>query len=275
MGGTAQGNVVAGASSRDRLVGQPVLRTEDARFVTGAGCFVDDFTREGLCHAVVVRSAVAHARLTGISPGERTRAARRPRGTDRLRPGRPRRSDPDPPRAAPRLRPVPAGAARRDRVRYVGEPVAVVIAEDRGGRRRCGRARHAGVRASRPGGRRPPGHDRRERAPRERRHERRIALHGRRAASPDAAFATAEYTRTETFRCHRHGAMPLETRGLVAEWDAVAAQADRVGRDEGDVLQPARARARCSASPKRTSSSWSSTSAAASACAASSIPRTS
>ena len=66
MGGAAQGNVVAGASSRDRLVGQPVLRTEDARFVTGTGCFVDDFTREGMCHAVVVRSAVAHARLTGI-----------------------------------------------------------------------------------------------------------------------------------------------------------------------------------------------------------------
>src|SRR6185295_10090916 len=40
--------------------------------------------------------------------------------------------------------------------------------------------------------------------------------------SPDAAFAGAEYTRTETFRCHRHGAMPLETRGLVAEWEAAA-----------------------------------------------------
>ena len=41
MGGTARGDVVAGASSRDRLVGQPVLRAEDARFVTGTGCFVD------------------------------------------------------------------------------------------------------------------------------------------------------------------------------------------------------------------------------------------
>jgi carbon-monoxide dehydrogenase large subunit len=39
---------------------------------------------------------------------------------------------------------------------------------------------------------------------------------------PAAAFARAEYTRRETFRCHRHGAMPLETRGLVAEWDAAA-----------------------------------------------------
>ena len=75
MGGTARGDVVAGASGRDRLVGQPVLRAEDARFVTGTGCFVDDFTREGMCHAVVVRSAVAHARLTGI---RRATALQRP-----------------------------------------------------------------------------------------------------------------------------------------------------------------------------------------------------
>ena len=67
--------------------------------------------------------------------------------------------------------------------------------------------------------------------------------------SPDAAFAGAEYTRTETFRCHRHGAMPLETRGLVAEWDAVGGADDRVGRHQGDVLQPGHARADARAGP--------------------------
>src|SRR5262249_56143754 len=36
----------------------------------------------------------------------------------------------------------------------------------------------------------------------------------------DAAFAKAEYTRRESFRCHRLTAVPLETRGLIAEWDA-------------------------------------------------------
>src|SRR5580765_7371727 len=132
MGGTARGNVVAGASSRDRLVGQPVLRTEDARFVTGTGCFVDDFTREGMCHAVVVRSAVAHARLTGI---RRATALQRPGVLTVLI-----ASDlgylggPIPIRIAPlpgfdRYLQEPLA---RDRVRYVGEPVAVVIAEDRG-----------------------------------------------------------------------------------------------------------------------------------------------
>jgi len=36
----------------------------------------------------------------------------------------------------------------------------------------------------------------------------------------DAAFVRAEYTRRESFRCHRLTAVPLETRGLIAEWDA-------------------------------------------------------
>ena len=36
----------------------------------------------------------------------------------------------------------------------------------------------------------------------------------------DAAFAKAEYTRRETFRCHRLTAVPLETRGSIAEWTA-------------------------------------------------------
>ncbi len=40
----------------------------------------------------------------------------------------------------------------------------------------------------------------------------------------DAAFAKAEYTRRESFRCHRLTGLPLETRGLVAEWDAAKAK---------------------------------------------------
>ena len=36
----------------------------------------------------------------------------------------------------------------------------------------------------------------------------------------DAAFAKAEYTRKETFRCHRLTGLPLETRGQIAEWNA-------------------------------------------------------
>jgi len=223
MGGTARGDVVAGASSRDRLVGQPVLRAEDARFVTGTGCFVDDFTREGMCHAVVVRSAVAHARLTGI---RRATALQRPGVLTVLT-----ASDlgdlggPIPMRIAPlpgfdRYLQEPLA---RDRVRYVGEPVAVVIAEDRGAADDAAELVTAEYELL------DPVVDVHQAMTDE------SVLHesaGTNVASrytvsrgsPDAALAGAEYTRTETFRCHRHGAMPLETRGLVAEWDAVAAR---------------------------------------------------
>src|SRR5258708_13752327 len=36
----------------------------------------------------------------------------------------------------------------------------------------------------------------------------------------DAAFADAPYVRRESFRTQRHMALPLEPRGLLAEWDA-------------------------------------------------------
>src|SRR5262245_62983822 len=51
---------------REPLVGAPVRRSEDLRFVTGRGRYVGDITLPGQCHAVVVRSDVAHGRLARI-----------------------------------------------------------------------------------------------------------------------------------------------------------------------------------------------------------------
>ena len=48
------------------LIGQPVDRAEDRRFLTGAGTFVDDLKRDGMLHAVVLRSSVAHGRINGV-----------------------------------------------------------------------------------------------------------------------------------------------------------------------------------------------------------------
>src|SRR3981081_3153068 len=58
------------------LIGQPVDRAEDQRFLTGAGTFVDDLKRDGMLHAVVLRSSVAHGRINGID----TSAARASKG---------------------------------------------------------------------------------------------------------------------------------------------------------------------------------------------------
>ena len=48
------------------LIGEPVHRAEDFRFLRGAGSFIDDIRREGMLHAVVLRSPVAHGRIRSI-----------------------------------------------------------------------------------------------------------------------------------------------------------------------------------------------------------------
>ena len=45
-----------------------------------------------------------------------------------------------------------------------------------------------------------------------------------RKGDPDRAFATADYIRRESFRSQRHAATPMETRGILAQWDAASQQ---------------------------------------------------
>jgi len=112
------------------LIGADVRRREDPALVQGAGRFVDDLAPPRLVFASVLRSPHAHARLRRL---DTMRAAAIPRVvrviTARDVDGT---VDPEPavgiPPAARRpARPLLA----RDVVRYVGEPVAVVVAEDR------------------------------------------------------------------------------------------------------------------------------------------------
>lgn len=56
-------------------IGQAVRRREDARLLTGEGEFVDDVALPGLVHAVVVRSPYAHARILSIDVSDAAAAA--------------------------------------------------------------------------------------------------------------------------------------------------------------------------------------------------------
>src|SRR6266705_289215 len=112
------------------LIGADVRRREDPALVQGAGRFVDDLAPPRLVFASVLRSPHAHARLRRL---DTMRAAAIP-GVVRVITARDVDGtvDPEPavgiPPAARRpARPLLA----RDVVRYVGEPVAVVAAEDR------------------------------------------------------------------------------------------------------------------------------------------------
>src|SRR2546429_7389967 len=50
----------------DRLFGKSIKRTEDPRFITGRGKYVDDLKLPGMTYAAFVRSPHAHARIKGI-----------------------------------------------------------------------------------------------------------------------------------------------------------------------------------------------------------------
>ena len=49
-----------------KFVGQPLLRSEDLRLLRGKGQYVDDLHRDGMLHAAILRSQVAHGRLRSI-----------------------------------------------------------------------------------------------------------------------------------------------------------------------------------------------------------------
>lgn len=118
-----------------RWVGAPVKRNEDRRLLTGEALFVDDVELPGLLHAAFLRSPVAHGRIRSLDVS----AARERRGVVAVltasdlgaycRPGPLLVPPPPIPGAVFNLRThLPLA---RDRVRYAGEPVAVVIAESR------------------------------------------------------------------------------------------------------------------------------------------------
>src|SRR6187399_2370136 len=113
------------------LIGEAVHRAEDPRFLQGTGRFVDDLQREGMLHAVVLRSPVAHGRIRKIDalaaraiPGVHAVVTAAEIGHVPVIPLRLANL----PEFKNYLQPVIA----TDKVRYVGEPVAVVVAETQG-----------------------------------------------------------------------------------------------------------------------------------------------
>jgi len=205
----------------NRLIGSAVKRTEDLRFVRGRGEYIDDVRREGQLYAYVFRSPVAHGRILAID----TARARRFPGVHAII------TAADLPRPIPtvniRLQPMPSlvpfhqPVLALDKVRYVGEPVAVVLADS------AARAEDAAAAIVLDLEPLVPVTNRYDScADASLIHE----AHGSNLAvkytaflgDADAAFRTAPYTRREKFRVHRHAAVPMEPRGLLAEWDARA-----------------------------------------------------
>ena len=122
--------------------GKPVPRREDGRLVTGQGCYSDDFNLPGQAYAQLVRSPHAHARILRVDataalgvPGVLAVLIGRDAEADGLAPI-PHRPVPTNPNEFPlggrdgsSIFVAPHPVLPTDVVRFVGEPVAVVIAE--------------------------------------------------------------------------------------------------------------------------------------------------
>ena len=212
-----------------RYFGAPIRRNEDRRLLTGKALFVDDVELPRLRHAAFLRSPHAHARIRAID----TAAARARPGVvavytaedlgDYWRPGP--LLVPPPPIAGARFNERTQVPLAKTKVRHVGEPVVLVLAESR----YLAEDALADIEVDY------------EPLP--------VALDLERALAPDAprvhddlpgnvaaqvrqtkgdyaaAAGRAERIIRRRFRYDRGASISMETRGVVAQWDA---RADRL-----------------------------------------------
>ncbi|MCZ6563824.1 MAG: xanthine dehydrogenase family protein molybdopterin-binding subunit, partial [Deltaproteobacteria bacterium] len=199
-------------------IGARVKRTEDLRLLRGVGRFVGDIRRVGMLHAAILRSPCAHARILKVD----TEAATKMAGVVAVLTF----ADMAGVKQIPMRMGKVEGLERslqyplaRDKVRYVGEPVAVVVAESRylaedtleliDVQYELLDAVTDPWEAMQPGT--PILH---ESVPDN------IAAHFVvDVGDIDRAMAEADEIIEEEFSVQRHAAVPLETRGLVAEFD--------------------------------------------------------
>lgn len=114
-------------SPPDTHVGRPLLRHEDAALLSGRGRFADDLgTPPGTLHAAILHSPHAHAQLLGVDAS----AALALPGVHAVLTGEDVQRWQQPFLVGVKV-PVRHYALAVDKVRYSGEPVAVVVAENR------------------------------------------------------------------------------------------------------------------------------------------------
>jgi aerobic carbon-monoxide dehydrogenase large subunit len=211
-----------------RSFGAPIPRNEDARLLSGQALFVDDVELPGMLHAAFLRSDVAHARITSIDAS----AARARSGVIAVYTAQDLGEYWSP---GPLLVPPPPiqditfnqrtqVPLAKDKVRHVGEPLAVVLAESRY------LAEDALGDIAVEFEQLPAVTDL-EKAPQDssaRVHDDvrgNVAAHVRQhRGNYAAARARADKVITRRFSYDHGASSPIETRGVVANWDARANQ---------------------------------------------------
>lgn len=202
-------------NSSPRWVGRAVERVEDPQLVTGRTEFIDNVVLPGMLHAAILRSPLAHARIGSID----TSQAEKLPGVIAVVTGEDAKRWSHPAPTAPAEWGTHCLAT--DKVRYVGEPVAAVAAVNRYVAEDAIElivvdyepleAVVDPAKAMEPG------------SPLVIEEKgtnvmlQRVFTWG----DVDGAFRDADRVFTEKFRWHRLGANPLETFGVIAQWDSV------------------------------------------------------
>jgi 2-furoyl-CoA dehydrogenase large subunit len=191
--------------AEETWVGRPLLRLEDEALLRGEGRFIDDLDPvAGARHAAVLRSPLAHARITRI---DATPALELPgvvgvlTGADVAAMSRPFPAGIE--------SPVPHYAAAHETVRYYGEPVAVVVARDRYLAEDAAELIEVEYEPL------EPVLDVEAAAETEACVSDRTFHYG----DVDAAFARADLVVRERFRSPRWSCTPVECYGVVADWN--------------------------------------------------------
>lgn len=207
-----------GAHTSNTYIGAHIERVEDYRFLRGEGKYLDDISREGQWHAAFVRSQIAHGVIRSIDfskalamPG--VRAVITAADIEGDIPTIPFR------RPNPTIGPYAQPIIARDKVRYFGEPIAMILADSP----ELAEDALQGVIADI------------EQLP--------VIIDCKTAMADksllfdvtgsnlasifnadkgdvDAAFASADFIIRDQLSTQRQTALPMETRGLLAEWDA-------------------------------------------------------
>jgi carbon-monoxide dehydrogenase large subunit len=200
-------------------IGKPVERIEDLRLLRGRGQYVDDLHQEGMLHAAILRSSIPHGLLKSIDstiaksmPGVRAiitaedivgRGGKMPTIPLRLAP-------------MPELVRFEQQVIAEKKIRYVGEPIAVVIADSLALAEDALEAIELDIEMLDP-------------VPDRETSQTDASLlfeeHGSNlvikylASKGNALSVKAPYVRRERFSTQRHSAVCLEPRGLLAHWD--------------------------------------------------------
>jgi carbon-monoxide dehydrogenase large subunit len=204
----------------ERFFGQRIKRFEDPRLLEGRGAFIEDLRLPGLLHAAFVRSPYAHARIVDIPKNAAMidgvlavftadDIARHPIPTVVPHPAHTGNNQPP---------------LARDRVRFVGEPIAVVVAETRYAAEDGAAALLESLQmdplavvATSEAALDPAAPILHERIGRNMSGEWTVEV-----GDPDAAFAAADVVVSGRFSVQRYTGMPIECRGVASMVDPIS-----------------------------------------------------